>query len=114
MRVSITCDGADTTSRRLRNMGTRALDQSRTMGAAARDTAHTINDVPVATGRLARSVRNGGRATRSGFEVTSDVPYAPFVFGGTRHMPARPPSIPRDVGVQTARMVSADLQRVTL
>jgi hypothetical protein len=114
MRLAITCDGADETSRALRYMGTRALDQSRTMSAAARDTAHAIDDVPVKTGRLANSVRSGGRSTRNGFEVVSDVPYAPFVFGGTRHMAAQPPSIPRDVGEQTARMITLDLQRVTM
>jgi hypothetical protein len=114
MRLELSCDGAQQTSRRLRNMGTRSLDQSSVMSAAARDTAHAIEGVPEDTGRLARSVRDGARSDRKGFTITSDVPYAAFVFGGTRHMPARPPKVPANVAAETARRVNDDLQRVTL
>jgi hypothetical protein len=63
MRLELSCDGAQQTSRRLRNMGTRSLDQSSVMSAAARDTAHAIEGVPEDTGRLARSVRDGAAET---------------------------------------------------
>ena len=50
-----------------------------------------VTGIPVDTGKLAASPRvriEGDEAL-----IVSDVPYARFVFRGTRHMPARPPHI---------------------
>jgi hypothetical protein len=50
-----------------------------------------ITGIPVDTGRLAASPR----VTTRGQEVliVTDVPYARYVFGGTKYVPARPPNV---------------------
>ena len=50
-----------------------------------------VTGIPVDTGKLAASPRvrvEGDEAL-----IVSDVPYARFVFRGTRHMAARPPTV---------------------
>jgi hypothetical protein len=74
-----------------------------------RDAAGHVSGVPVGeTGDLARgfTVRRRG----NNVEVVNTVPYARFVFGGTRFMDAQPPSvnaeaIARDLANAVAREV---------
>jgi hypothetical protein len=82
-------------------MGMRAEAQAPTMKAAARDTARKVKGIPVDTGRLSASVEVIS-ADNDGFVVGSKVPYAKFVFGGTRYVKARPPDVPSDVGSRTS------------
>ena len=51
----------------------------------------TVTGIPVDTGKLAASphVRVEGDEVK----IVSDVPYARFVFRGTRYMPALPPHV---------------------
>jgi hypothetical protein len=105
--------GATETQRRLRRIGTRGLDQSDVIADSARATQRSIEGVPVRTGRLDRSV-HGGRdsymeSSAGGYVIGSSMPYARFVFRGTRHMRAQPPRIPSSTGSNTARRLSADL-----
>lgn len=97
----------------LRDMGARALDQRRSMETAGRAAQRSITGIPVDTGRLARSVHGGAEGelnvTPFGFLIASNVPYAPFVFGGTSKMPARPPRVPAGIAESTAALVSEDL-----
>jgi hypothetical protein len=53
--------------------------------------ASRVTGIPVDTGRLAASPRVV--ETDNGAEIVTDVPYARFVFGGTRFMPASPPHV---------------------
>lgn len=81
----------------LRRRGERA----RHLESAMRDTAHyaerQITNTPVDTGRLASSLRGGSEqtmiVTNDGFELGTTVPYARYVFRGTRYMSAQPPTV---------------------
>jgi hypothetical protein len=107
----VTIKGADRAAARLRGIGWRALDQSSTMRKAGANAQHSISGVPIATGRLDRSVHSPAalRTTADGFTISTDVPYAYYVFAGTRHMAARPLRLSSMVGPDTARMVAHDL-----
>lgn len=61
-----------------------------------------VTGVPRDTGRLASSLRV--RETDDGAEIVSDVEYAQFVFGGTRYMQARPPTIDVDARTLSQRL----------
>lgn len=50
-----------------------------------------VTGIPVDTGKLASSPRIN--ETGDGAEIVTDVPYARFVFYGTRYVDARPPSL---------------------
>ncbi len=67
------------------------------MEAVADYAERQITGVPVDTGRLAESTRGGDDQLRkvddASFSLGSQVPYARFVFGGTKHMRARPPRV---------------------
>lgn len=55
--------------------------------------AATVTGIPVGdTGRLARSVRVR-REDDGAWVLSTDVPYARFVFGGTKYVAARPPHV---------------------
>jgi hypothetical protein len=114
--MGVTVTGLAAAQRRLDALALRAADQTPVMTAEAARVQRTIAGVPVDTGRLARSVAGGAdtlrRAGRDGYVVGSRVPYAPFVFGGTRRSPARPPRVPGDPAAVAARAVSADLRRL--
>jgi hypothetical protein len=114
MPDAITVTGADVVQRRLEGMGRRALRQRPTFEREGRYAQRSIKGVPVATGRLARGVRGGSESvlevTAYGYRVGTNVPYARYVFGGTKSMPARPPDIPRDLGRRAARAIAADLR----
>jgi hypothetical protein len=51
----------------------------------------TVTGIPVDTGKLAGSITV--RVQGDEAQVISDVPYARFVFRGTRYMSARPPTV---------------------
>jgi hypothetical protein len=86
------------------------------MAREAARVQRTISGVPVDTGRLAASVAGGRETLREagpgGYRIGSRVPYAPFVFGGTRRTAARPPRVPGDPAGQAGRAVSVDLRRL--
>ena len=107
---AVTVIGDEATARRLDRLGLAAHVQSPTMAAAARTTASRIRDIPVDTGRLAASMEPLN-VTSYGFDVGSRVPYAKYVFHGTRKMRARPPRVPDTVGSQTARALGAAIAR---
>ncbi len=103
--VSVTARGVPQAAGQLERMGTNALRQEPTMTDAGRNTARRVSGVPVRTGRLAASVELLD-ADDYGFVVGSRVPYARFVFRGTKYMSAQPPRVPSDTGKRTAYALS--------
>jgi hypothetical protein len=74
-------------------------DLSGAVERAAEIGAGMITGIPVGeTGDLANSMHGtpGRSPSRNSALIVSDVPYAPFVFGGTRYMDAQPPTVPAD------------------
>jgi hypothetical protein len=66
--------------------------------------------VPVGeTGDLAASVRGVGTRIIATARNDAGVPYGRFVFGGTRYMAPRPPSVPADA---IARILADEVGRV--
>ena len=109
MPETVTITGDDAVARKLEKMGRDALHQEAAMRQSARATVREISGIPVATGRLERSVTVLA-ANDTGFDVGSRVPYARHVFDGTEHMPARPPKVNADaVARDTAERISRDL-----
>lgn len=116
MPDAITVKGDREAARMLRRIGERARHQRATFEQEGRSAQRRISGIPVATGRLARSVRGAStegdvKATDRGYVITTSVPYARFVFGGTERMPARPPRIPGDLGRRAARGIADDITR---
>lgn len=115
MSSVITTQGVQQSQQQLRAVAERANDQTDTMDAEARAMQRRIKGVPEDTGRLARSVAGGAdtlrRVWKDGYLIGSLVEYAPFVFGGTRYMAARPPRVPDDAGERAAAAIARDLER---
>lgn len=114
--MSVTVTGLKAAQRRLGELGRRGADQTPAMSREALRVQRSISGVPVDTGRLARSTTGGAETLRivgaEGYTIGSRVPYAPYVFGGTRHVRARPPRVPGDVAGSAAQAVSSDLRRI--
>jgi len=110
MAALATAIGDEAAARRLERLGTAAHTQAPTMDDAARQAARSVRGVPIDTGRLERSIE-ALSSNAYGFEVGSKVPYARYVFHGTRHMAARPPKVPDNIGQRTARVLSASIVR---
>jgi len=76
----------------------RLQQQARQLGPtvqhAAQEALATISGVPVDTGALSSSLRVEASGTKA--QIVSDVPYAKYVFYGTRYVEARPPHIGYD------------------
>jgi hypothetical protein len=96
MPKSVTVTGDDAAARHLRNIARRAGRQRPTMEREG------VRGGPEST----------FKATEHGYEIGTEVPYAPFVFGGTKHMAARPPKVPRDLGKRAAQAIATDLDHV--
>jgi hypothetical protein len=100
--------GEDKLRADLRGMAAAAHDLEHVLGLQSRRVAEQIADVPRgSTGRLQRgivSARNR-RVTRSSFEIGPGEFYGHMVFRGTEHSAPQPPTIPGDVGRETARRV---------
>jgi hypothetical protein len=116
MSVKITCVGDRVAAHRITATGERAHHQRGAMSLAGRFAGRSISGVPVRTGRLRASTRGGPEhelvVTDRGFDLASSVPYARFVFGGTRNMRAHPPRVnERTIAREAATAVSADLRR---
>lgn len=113
MPDAITVDGDERAAAMLRDVGHKATHQYETLLVAGRQTQRAISGVPVDTGRLERGVTGGPESaldvTDDGFDVGTAVPYARFVFGGTRYVSARPPRVP-DVAGRVATAISNDLR----
>jgi hypothetical protein len=112
---SVDVVGEDKAARMLHGMGRRALDQSNAMRQAGRSTQRSISGIPVATGRLERGTRGGPESTldvdATGYVIGTKVPYARFVFYGTKYMRARPPKVPSNAGSDAARLINHDVVR---
>jgi hypothetical protein len=77
------------------------------LGRVAEDAARgaQITDVPTDTGELAAGFEV--RAVEGGAEIVNTARHARYVFGGTRYMPARPPTVRVDgFGDAVARELS--------
>lgn len=115
MPASVVVTGVPNAQRRLHELGRRGADQHTVMEREAVRTQREVTGVPVRTGRLAASVSGGADTLRvvgpNGYTIGSRVPYAPFVFGGTRYMRAQPPRVPGGVATSAAKAVSSDLAR---
>lgn len=113
--TSISCEGADRAASYLRGIAVRARNQTRTFEAEGRRAQRSITGIPVATGRLERGVTGGPesimRAGPAGYTVATAVPYARFVFGGTKYMTARPPRVATNLATSAASAVGSDLVR---
>jgi hypothetical protein len=108
--VRVTTTGDKAAAATLSRVGAAAFEQAPVMASAARRTARGVRGIPVDTGRLAASpeVLDSGPF---GFVVGSRVPYARYVFHGTRYMAARPPRVPSNIGADTADTISAAIVR---
>jgi hypothetical protein len=115
MASAITITGDAAAQRKLRAIGDRARHQRSTFERQARNAQRRITGVPVDSGRLRQGI-TGAESTRVvtdyGYRIGTDVPYARFVFRGTKYMAARPPTVPRDLGADAARAIAGDLRRV--
>lgn len=115
--ITIHEQGVTQAARKLDAIGDAALSQGHTFERLARDAPGSIKGVPRDTGRLDRSLRDGAseqykRVTPFGYEVGTKVPYARFVFGGTKHMKARPPRVTTNRASEAAaRLIAADIIR---
>lgn len=107
----VSVSGDEAAAAKLDRVGAAAYTQSPAIRRAAERTARGIRGVPVETGRLERSivVLDSGA---QGFVVGSrNVPYARFVFHGTKHMAAQPPKVPSNIGPDTADEIGSNLVR---
>lgn len=113
--ISVTCTGAAQAGRKLRDVAQRAQRQQHTFEREGRAAQRAIAGIPVKTGRLEKGVTGGPGSILNvrddGYTIATSVPYARFVFGGTKRMTARPPRIPRDLGSSAADAVGLDLRR---
>jgi hypothetical protein len=76
---------------------------------SAQEGAGMVSDIPRgATGALSGSIRAVRGSSNTTAQIVSDVPYARFVFRGTRHMTARPPDVHAD---QLARILADEITR---
>lgn len=108
MRAKVETDSR-AAERMLTNLGNAAHEQKPVMARMAQDTAKRITGIPVDTGALEQSV-GVLLAEAHGFVVgTKGVPYARYVFRGTRYVSAQPPKVPSDVGARTAHAVGSNL-----
>jgi hypothetical protein len=73
---------------------------------AGQEALGTVSGVPVDTGALASSLRVESEGTTA--RIVSDVPYAKYVFYGTRHMEASPPQLDYDAA-QLAEHIAREL-----
>jgi hypothetical protein len=100
---------------RLNTIGERSRDQRDVMQREAEKTRRRIRGVPRDTGRLDKGVHGGDESvlevTDEGYTIGTTVPYARFVFNGTRYMSAQPPRIPTDTASSAAHAVADDLTR---
>jgi hypothetical protein len=110
----ITVTGATEAALMLRRKGYKGAHQQATMTREGESAQRQIRGVPVKTSRLQRGVTTGSeaimRATDTGYTLATTVPYARFVFGGTKTMRARPPKFP-NLGVRAAQAIASDLRR---
>lgn len=108
--VAVTASGVTATERKLSAVGRAAFQQEPVMVDAARRTARGVSGVPRDTGRLASSI-DVLSTSPFGFDVGSDVPYARYVFRGTRYMAARPPRVPSSIAADTADQIGSRIVR---
>lgn len=112
MASGFTVEGCSALERTLAETGRRAAHQRATLQVQAQQARRLITGVPVDSGALAASVANASTTvTDDSFTLRSALPYAHFVFHGTRYMDAQPPRVPPTVGEHTAQAVADDLGR---
>lgn len=103
--------GVRETVKSLTGLGDAAHEQEPTMRGAAQDAARRVTGIPVSTGRLARSV-GVLLVGNYGFVIgTKGVPYAHYVFGGTRYMAARAPKVPANMASDVAGRLGQNIVR---
>jgi hypothetical protein len=109
----VTVTGDDAAIRHFYALAAGAYDQRAQLEQAGREAQRRIGGIPVDTGRLTRGVHGGTGSVldvaNTGFKIATTVPYARMVFKGTKHMRARPPTVPSNVGPRTAQLVLEDL-----
>jgi hypothetical protein len=116
MAQTITITGDDQVIAQLQRLGDLAYRLEPAMRDTSQFAERQIRGVPTRTGRLAASMRGGRDQTLDvnnfGFAIGTTVPYAGFVFGGTKHMPARPPKVnARAIGRYAGEKILAELTR---
>jgi hypothetical protein len=116
MANTVTITGDERVTRLLREKGAAALQLKPVMKDSADFAERQIRNVPVRTGRLAASTRGGPeqlvQLRDDGFDLGSRTPYARFVFEGTKHMRARPPTINTSaIGRNAADAINRHLER---
>lgn len=110
MAATVDVTGASEVARYLAEVGDNAEHQKETLEPIARNAARSVTGVPVDTGKLAGSMEVL-EVTDSGFAVGSRVPYARYVFHGTRYMDARPPRLPDHIATDAAAAIGSDITR---
>jgi hypothetical protein len=109
MKPEVSVQGATETARRLNAAGNESVSQAEVMRNVGERTRRGLRGVPVDTGTLAGSI--DVVSGNFGFVVGTRVPYARFVFAGTRNMPAQPPRVTNNPGGETAQEVSHNVVR---
>jgi len=110
MAQVVTVTGDEQTSRLLRQKGITALHLEPVMDEQGKRAVRQVSGIPKDTGRLAASIEVLDTSDH-GFDVGSRVPYARFVFGGTKYMDARPPRVNTDaIARNTADAINRELR----
>jgi hypothetical protein len=116
-KINVRERGVTAAVEKLIAVGEAAFDQHSTMDDLARDAPGAIGRVPVDTGRLANSLKDGAkeqykRVTLFGYDIGTTVYYSRFVFRGTVNMAAQKPRISRKRLQDAAALaIAADIIR---
>jgi hypothetical protein len=100
--------GEDRLRADLQGMARAAFELEPVLARQARRTAEAITGIPRGTsGRLADGIKSprNRKVTGTSFEIGPGTFYGHLVFRGTSHSAPQPPTIPGDVGRETARLV---------
>jgi hypothetical protein len=110
MAASVSVSGDDATAAKLHRIGRAARNQAPVMAEAGRKAARGVRVTARDTGALAGSivVIDSGDW---GFVLGSHVPYARYVFKGTRYVDAQPPKLPPSMERDTADALSRSIVR---
>jgi hypothetical protein len=110
MAQAVSVQGDRAAALRLHRVGTAAQAQAPTMAKLGHDAARRVTGIPSDTGTLAKSIEVIASGDW-GYVLGSKVPYARYVFRGTKYVDARPPRIPGDIQRRAANAIGDDITR---
>jgi hypothetical protein len=115
MAKTIKAEHVGEQQRRLAKIAHKAGDQSDTLRNEGRKVQRQIKTANE-TGRLQAGTSGGSAESvltvkADSYVISTRVPYARFVFKGTRYQAAQPPTIPPDADAQASAAILRDLTR---